>query len=181
MRAKTCFSSLWQMFCWWYYFFSRLPFHELGKSRVKFACALYVCSYIDNFLLIVAILLANVYWRCWWYLLFCACWLFLDSGKQRVQRACALFVRATCSRNSQTPPAPAACQFTPACPTVIIVLCGQCDKLIATSAWHIVPAQESKISRKWLVGKSLTFSFLKIIRQLLLFARLSYYFTPVLA
>ena len=21
MRAKPCFSSLWQMFCWWYYFF----------------------------------------------------------------------------------------------------------------------------------------------------------------
>ena len=90
MRAKTCFSSLWQMFCWWYYFFSRLPFQELGKPRVKFACALYVCSYIDNFLLIVVILLANVYWRCWWYLLFCACWLFLDSGKQRVKRACLL-------------------------------------------------------------------------------------------
>ena len=30
------------------------------------------------------------------------------------------------------------------------------------------------------MGKSLTFSFLKIIRRLLLFARLSYYFTPVL-
>ena len=84
-------------------FFSRLPFQELGRPRVKFACALYVCSY--NFLLIIVILLANVYWRCWWYLLFCACWLFLDSGKQRVQRACALFARATCSRNSQTPPA----------------------------------------------------------------------------
>ena len=45
---------------------------------------------------------------------------------------------------------------------------------------HTVPAQKSNISKKIIVGESLTFSFLKIIRRLLLFARLSYYFTPVL-
>ena len=43
---------------------------------------------------------------------------------------------------------------------------------------HTVPAQKSNISKKIIGGKSLTFSFLKIIRRLLLFARLSYYFTP---
>ena len=45
---------------------------------------------------------------------------------------------------------------------------------------HTVPAQKSNISQKNDWGKSLTFSFLKIIRRLLLFVRLSYYFTPVL-
>ena len=45
---------------------------------------------------------------------------------------------------------------------------------------HTVPAQKSTISQKNDGGKSLTFSFLKIIRRLLLFVRLSYYFTPVL-
>ena len=39
---------------------------------------------------------------------------------------------------------------------------------------HTVPAQKSNISKKMIVGVSLTFSFLKII----LFARLSYYFLP---
>ena len=39
---------------------------------------------------------------------------------------------------------------------------------------------KSNISKKMMVGESLTFSFLKIIRRRLLFARLSYYFTPVL-
>ena len=48
---------------------------------------------LTTFFFIVVILIANVYWRCWWFLLFCAFWLFLDSGKQRVQRACALFAR----------------------------------------------------------------------------------------
>ena len=43
---------------------------------------------------------------------------------------------------------------------------------------HTVPAQKSNISKKIIGGRSLTFSFLKIIRRLLLFARLSYYFTP---
>ena len=33
-------------------------------------------------------------------------------------------------------------------------------------------------AKKIIVGKSLTFSFVKIIRRLLLFTRLSYYFTP---
>ena len=42
---------------------------------------------------------------------------------------------------------------------------------------HTVPAQKSNISKKIIGGRSLTFSFLKIIRRLLLFARLSYYFT----
>ena len=42
------------------------------------------------------------------------------------------------------------------------------------------PRSEIKYQPKNDRGKSLTFSFLKIIRRLLLFARLSYYFTPVL-
>ena len=44
---------------------------------------------------------------------------------------------------------------------------------------HTVPAQKSNIIKKMSVGKSLTFSFIMIIRRLLLFARLSYYFTEV--
>ena len=44
---------------------------------------------------------------------------------------------------------------------------------------HSVPAQKSNIIKKMSVGKSLTFSFIMIIRRLLLFARLSYYFTEV--
>ena len=44
---------------------------------------------------------------------------------------------------------------------------------------HTVPAQKSNIIKKMSVGKSLTFSFIMIIRRLLLFARLSYYFSPV--
>ena len=51
---------------------------------------------------------------------------------------------------------------------------------IISITMHTVPAQKSNISKKLIVGKSLTFSFLKIIRRLLLFVRLSYYFTPVL-
>ena len=42
---------------------------------------------------------------------------------------------------------------------------------------HTVPAQKSNIIKKMSVGKSLTFSFIMIIRRLLLFARLSYYFS----
>ena len=53
---------------------------------------------------------------------------------------------------------------------------GQWSKEIGDSA-HTVPAQKSNISKKIIGGRSLTFSFLKIIRRLLLFARLSYYFT----
>ena len=44
---------------------------------------------------------------------------------------------------------------------------------------HTVPAQKLNIIKKMSVGKSLTFSFIMIIRRLLLFARLSYYFTEV--
>ena len=43
---------------------------------------------------------------------------------------------------------------------------------------HTVPAQKTNISKKIIAGKSLTFSFMQIIRRFLLFARLSYYFTP---
>ena len=52
--------------------------------------------------------------------------------------------------------------------------------LTTLTTWHTVPAQKSNIIKKIIGGSSSTFSFLKIIRRLLLFARLSYYFTPVL-
>ena len=45
---------------------------------------------------------------------------------------------------------------------------------------HTVPAQKINIIKKMSVGKSLTFSFIMIIRRLLLFARLKYYFSPVI-
>ena len=51
-------------------------------------------------------------------------------------------------------------------------------RLLKSTSAHTVPAQKSNISKKIIGGRSLTFSFLKIIRRLLLFARLSYYFTP---
>ena len=60
----------------------------------------------------------------------------------------------------------------------------KCNRSLLRVGWgwangeHTVPAQKSNISKKIIGGRSLTFSFLKIIRRLLLFARLSYYFTP---
>ena len=52
--------------------------------------------------------------------------------------------------------------------------------IMSHATQHNVPAHKSNISQKMIVGESLTFSFTMIIRRLLLFARLSYYFTPVL-
>ena len=52
--------------------------------------------------------------------------------------------------------------------------------IMSHATQHNVPAHKSNISQKIIVGESLTFSFTMIIRRLLLFARLSYYFSPVL-
>ena len=47
-----------------------------------------------------------------------------------------------------------------------------------TTYANTVPAQKSNISIKMIGGKSLTFPSLKIIRRLLLYARLLYHFLP---
>ena len=51
--------------------------------------------------------------------------------------------------------------------------------LVEPTRAHTVPTQKSNVIKKMSVGRSLTFSFIMIIRRLLLFARLSYYFTEV--